>query len=134
MRNLVRVPGLRDAQRLQDAAGAADFVQIYSVDGPAVFASAAYKAVGGPVHREVADWSRQFTHWRRNLFVAADGGDVRAPGFALGEAVRMEDAEVPGGIGMWLRCVGLDGTVAFRGIGGAQGRALRVVTGIITAG
>ena len=133
VRNLVGVPGLRTAQRLQAADGAPDFVQIYSVDGPEVFASAPYKAVGGPVHREVAEWSKQFTHWRRNLFVAADGADVRAPGFALGEAVRLRDADMAGGEGLWLRCVGLDGTTAFRAIGGAEGRGLRVVTGVITA-
>ena len=137
VRNLVRVPGLRTAQRLQGddgtAEGAPDFVQIYSVDGPEVFASADYKAVGGPVHREVSEWSRQFTHWRRNLFIGADGADVSAPGFALGESVRLRDADVAGGDGLWLRCVGLDGTTAYRALGGAEGRALRVVTGVITA-
>lgn len=115
LRVMATVPGVTSAQRFEtDTPGHAPSLAIYSVASPAVFEDPYYLSVRG-----FGDWMPLIdTHYyNRNLFEGLD----QAPIVMDDERLLVADRERPEGpiAGIdfvWLECVGLDRTTAYRGL------------------
>ena len=76
MHKLISIPGIRATQRFESLSqSASPFVALHQVDGPEVFASAAYTAKAGP--GGTGEWRELMTNWYRNVFA---GNPRRAHG------------------------------------------------------
>jgi hypothetical protein len=113
---LLNVPGYHGAQRFEAVSPTASpFLAIHNVDGPEVFESSAYRAVGGP--SGTGEWRAKMTNWHRNLFVGCD--DLRE--FGLDERLGLAGAGTALSDDLakrvtWLSNAGLDRTIASRGL------------------
>jgi hypothetical protein len=113
---LLSVPGIHTAQRFACLTPwRAPLLAIYSVDSPAVFESAPYRARGG--RDSTGAWKPLMRNWDRNVY----DGLARAPAVASEQVLLLADAEPPsdGSLGIdfhWLEAVGLDRTVTRRGL------------------
>lgn len=109
---MAAVPGIGSAQRfLAIEAGPPPSLAMYTVAGPAIFDSEIYLRTRG-----MGPWLPLIDrrHYHRNLF---DGLD-RAPEVPAGGILVVADREAPiptEGVA-WLRAVGLDRSIAFRGL------------------
>lgn len=113
---LLKVPGYHGAQRFE-ATGptASPFLAIHSVDGPELFDSSAYRAVGGP--SGTGEWREKMTNWHRNLFDGCDG--LRGLGFDERLALAGAGAGLPEDLAkraVWLTNAGLDRSIGSRGL------------------
>ena len=110
---MAAVPGISSAQRFRALGdGVPPSLAMYTVASPAVFESEAYQRTRGMGPFVLVVDERLH---RRNLF---DGVDV-APEIGTGDILLVADrAEAqPGAAGLvWLRAVGLDKSMAYRGI------------------
>lgn len=116
MEILLAVPGIHSAQRLRCLTPwPAPYLAIYSVAGPEVFDSAAYRQRGG--RDSTGIWQPTMVNWDRNLFAGID----RAPAVETGEVLLLTEAEpaAVAGTGIafqWLTAAGLDRTIPRRGL------------------
>jgi hypothetical protein len=113
---LLSVPGFSTAQRFESLAPCrAPYLAAYSVTSADVFDSAPYRQRGG--RASPGEWVPLMINWDRNLF----DGLTHMPEVKPGEILAVVDA-APDEIANFpfnlrpLRCVGLDCTVASRGI------------------
>lgn len=116
IRKLLTADGYDGAQRFE-ALGPCDspFLAIHDVVGPELFTSPGYKAVGGPAG--TGEWQKLMTNWHRNLFKGMEtmpemAMDQRLALVADGVAV----AEPFAARVTWVENVGLDGSIARRGV------------------
>jgi hypothetical protein len=122
---LLSVPGIHSAQRFHCLSPCpAPYLAIYTVDSPEVFESAAYRARGG--RDSTGEWKPLMLNWDRNVF----SGIEAAPAVALGQLLLLTEAEpaavASAGIDFsWLVAVGLDRTVARRGLAVAEAKLAR---------
>src|SRR5215510_4797291 len=113
---LLTVPGFRTAQRfICTTPHAAPYLAIYTVDSPAVFDSAAYRARGG--RDSTGEWKPSMVNWDRNVFAGID----RAPIVSESDLLLLtEDAHAVQSHAeiafSWLTAVGLDRTVSRRAL------------------
>jgi hypothetical protein len=113
---LLSVPGFHTAQRLVCLTPCrAPWLAIYTVDSPAVFESAPYRARGG--RDSTGQWRPLMRNWDRNVF----DGLARAPAVDSEQVLLLADAEPASVRGLdidfcWLEAVGLDRTVMRRGL------------------
>jgi hypothetical protein len=107
---LLAIPGFRASQRFEAVHGApSPFVALHEVESAAVFASAAYRATAGPAN--TGEWQSKMGNWHRNLFDLERTPDV--PGDARLVVVDGADAGIAA---TWMQAVGLDRSVARRGL------------------
>ena len=117
---LLSIPGIRASQRFESVRPVpAPFVALHEVDSPDVFTSPAYRAKAGPGN--TGEWQARMGNWHRNLFAGLDhtpevSADQRLlvmeQGAELGSPVSLNNVGVE-----WVRAVGLDRSVAQRGLG-----------------
>jgi hypothetical protein len=112
---LLSIPGFRASQRFEAIhAAESPFVALHEVDSPEIFTGPHYRAKGGPSN--TGEWQAKMGHWRRNLFDADHTPDVpmearlvvveNGRGPALANHVPVQ----------WMKAVGLDRSVAWRGL------------------
>ena len=113
MKKLISIPGIQATQRFETL-GSHDspFVALHQVTGPEVFTSDAYRSKAGP--SGTGEWRERMNNWHRNVL----DGMAETPDVPMeGALVVVEDgASAPLPV-TWLRGVGLDRTVARRGLG-----------------
>jgi hypothetical protein len=113
---LLLVPGIHTAQRFVCLTPwSAPYLAIYSVESPEVFESAPYRARGG--RDSTGEWKSMMVNWDRNVF----SGIERAPAVADGQLLLLTEADRAAVARAevdfsWLEVVGLDRTVASRGL------------------
>ena len=112
MKKLISIPGIQATQRFEAVSPhPSPFVAIHQVTGPDVFVSDAYRAKAGPTG--TGAWRERMNNWHRNVLDGlAETPDVPLPG-AL---IVVEDDAMPAVAVQWLDAVGLDRSVARRGI------------------
>ena len=118
LRRLLSVPGLDSAQRFKALRHAPSrYLAMYSIESEAVYASEAYKNIGGGGSQS-ARFHHAYRIWTRTLFEGADRAPVVAPAQKLlvwdrpqRESAGALDARV-----IWLRSVGLHQTVPWRAL------------------
>lgn len=112
---LLDVPGYHGAQRFEAISPTpSPFLAIHNIEGPDLFESSAYRAVGGP--SGTGEWRTKMTNWHRNLFEGCDelrevGPDDRL--VLIADGASLPD-ELKGRV-TWLSNAGLDKTIASRG-------------------
>ena len=113
---LLTVEGFHASQRfLSRTPTPSPFLAIHDVQGPEVFESVSYKAVGGP--SGTGEWQPLMTNWYRNLF---DGID-RLPEVSTDQILVVLDegavapADLEGRV-TWLSIAGLDRSAQHRGL------------------
>ncbi len=112
---LLAIPGIRASQRFEAIhAAPSPFVALHEVDSPEVFTSAAYRSQAGPTN--TGEWQAKMSNWHRNLFDRAHTPDV--PDDARLVVVEQEaGVEMAKGVSVtWMEAVGLDRSVARRGL------------------
>lgn len=127
LKKLVAVPGIRSAQRFKaPGSSPSRYLAIYSVDSADVFASEAYRRMGGGGSQS-ARFHPAYRLWTRNLFAAAPAesadpdADIRSPEVAPDERLIVFDRteRAPSGAiesrATWLVAVGLHRTTPYRG-------------------
>jgi len=125
LRIMASVPGISSAQRFKtDSAGHPPSLAMYSVASASVFQDPYYLSVRG-----MGEWANLIDrrHYKRNLFAGAE----RAPEVPTNRVLLVADRPGPedrlaGLDWTWLECVGIDCSVAHRGIaiaGEAQARS-----------
>jgi len=124
---LLTVPGFHTAQRFLCAtAWPAPYLAIYSVEGPDVFESKAYRERGG--RDSTGEWKPTMVNWDRNLY----DGLKRVPAVVETEVLLLTEdyPAVVASTGVafsWLAAVGLDRTIERRGLAvvdAARGRRI----------
>jgi hypothetical protein len=116
LRKLLSVPGIQTAQRF-NAVGCTPsrYLAMYSIDSAEVYASEAYRSMGGGGSQS-ARFHYAYQLWTRNLF----GGASRAPVVRDGQQVVVFDRAERGGNGSlearatWVEAVGLHMTTKYR--------------------
>lgn len=114
---LPTVPGVHSAQRFKGVnVDPPPYFALYSVDSLEVMQSDAYRNAGGG--RFGTDrWMPVITYWNRDLFDGLDEAPAVEMDSLLLVLDREEPEQVPGNAGFtWLKCVGLDQSVRFRGL------------------
>ncbi len=112
--SLLALPGFEASQRFRAVDdGPAPWLAVHTVPGTEFFDRATYRGAGGGGFGE---WQADIIDWSRNLF---DGLHTlpEVPEDAFLAVVDSADgpADCPGFDLDWLRCAGLDRTVAWRG-------------------
>ena len=113
---LIKVDGFHASQRFQSQTPTpSPFLAIHDVEGPEVFESASYKAVGGP--SGTGEWQPLMTNWYRNLF---DGLD-RLPEVGTDQILVVLDEGAAAPLNLqddvsWLSIAGLDRSAQHRGL------------------
>ena len=116
IRKLLGVEGFNSSQRFQSLTPTSSpFLAVHNDDGPEVFESASYRAVGGP--SGTGEWRGLMTNWYRNLF----DGLTELPEVEQNEKlVVIEDGSQPlpqrAADVTWLSVTGLDRSAGRRGI------------------
>jgi hypothetical protein len=115
-RRLLTIPGFRASQRFEAVhAAASPFVALHEVDAPDVFTSPAYRSQAGPGN--TGEWQDKMGNWHRNLFSGIDRTPDVTDDFRL---VLVEDGaatpSLDGAAVRWMEAVGLDRSVARRGL------------------
>jgi hypothetical protein len=116
LRKLISVPGIHTAQRFK-ALGCTPsrYLAMYSIDSADVYASDAYRNMGGGGSQS-ARFHHAYRLWTRNLFEGA----IRAPLVGDGQRVLVWDRAERSGNGAlesratWLETVGLHMTTKYR--------------------
>ena len=116
LRKLISVPGIQTAQRFK-ALGCTPsrYLAMYSIDSAEVYASEAYKNIGGGGSQS-ARFHYAYQLWTRNLF----DGAPRAPAVQGGQQLLAWDRAERSGDGplesqaTWLEAVGLHMTTKYR--------------------
>ena len=114
---LLSLPGFRSAQRFRvPATKPPRYMAMYTVSGPEVFESAAYRNAGGGGSRSVR-FRPAYQAWVRNLFADID----QAPAVREGQCLVSVDAseahaDLPGIKLQWARAIGLHKTTPLRGL------------------
>ena len=114
-KRLLSIPGIRASQRFEAIHPAASpFVALHEVDSADVFTSPAYRAQAGPTN--TGEWQAKMNNWHRNLFARHHTPDV--PMDARLVVVDIDAAvAVPADASItWMDAVGLDRSVARRGL------------------
>jgi hypothetical protein len=117
LRVLLSVPGIDSAQRFRvPATTPPRYMAMYTLSGPEVFESAAYREAGGGGANSVR-FRPAYQVWVRNIF---DGID-RAPEVHAGQCLLSVDAarthdDLPGVTLQWGRAVALHKTTPLRGL------------------
>jgi len=126
---LLSVPGIHTAQRFVCLTlWPAPYLAIYSVESPEVFESTPYRARGG--RDSTGEWKSLMVNWDRNLFA----GIERAAAVTFGQLLLLTEAD-PAAVGRvgvdfsWLDVVGLDRTVARRGLAVVEEMRGRYIAG-----
>ena len=118
---LLSIPGIRATQRFEAIHDApAPFVALHEVESADVFTSPAYRATAGPGN--TGEWQSKMGNWHRNLFDAEHTPDVPMDA----RLVVVDDPAVDAPV-TWMNAVGLDRSVARRGLAlmaGARADAL----------
>jgi hypothetical protein len=110
---ILGVPGFRTGQRFRSTSAAPRYMAMYTVDSPAVFESAAYKAAGGGGTNSQR-FREAYQVWIRNLFDAAQAIPHIGPKeYLLVEDTSDGSAPLKAGV-QRMTCVGLHKTTAFR--------------------
>ncbi len=116
LRKLISVPGIHTAQRFKAIGRAPSrYLAMYSIDSADVYASEAYRDIGGGGSQS-ARFHHAYQLWTRNLF----DGASRAPVVQDGQRVLVWDRAERGGQGplesraTWLEAVGLHMTTKYR--------------------
>ena len=113
---LLSIPGIHASQRFETIHKAdSPFVALHEVDSPEVFSSPDYRAQAGPSNTSV--WQARMNNWHRNVF----DGLARTPDVSTDSRLLIIEADggaaLPGGVRVtWLTAVGLDRSVASRGL------------------
>lgn len=117
---LLSIPGFRASQRFECIRPVpAPFVALHEVDTAEVFTSPAYRAKAGPSN--TGEWQARMGNWHRNLFAGLDHTPEVSDDQRL--LVVEQDAESGRPVSLphvgveWVRAVGLDRSVAMRGLG-----------------
>jgi hypothetical protein len=117
LRVLLSVPGIDSAQRFRvPATTPPRYMAMYTLSGPEVFDSAAYRDAGGGGANSVR-FRPAYQVWVRNFFAGID----EAPEVGAGQYLVTVDAtqprhDVPGVVLQWGRAVALHMTTPFRGL------------------
>ena len=118
LRKLISVPGIHTAQRFKAVGRTPSrYLAMYSIDSADVYASEAYKNIGGGGSQS-ARFHHAYQLWTRNLF----DGSSRAPLVHDGQRVLAWDSAERGGEGplesraTWLEAVGLHMTTKYRAV------------------
>jgi hypothetical protein len=118
LQRLLSVPGLDSAQRFKAVRHAPSrYLAMYSIESEAVYASEAYRNIGGGGSQS-ARFHHAYEIWTRNLFEGADRAPVVGPTQKLLVWDRPQP-ESPGALAarvMWLRSVGLHRTTPWRAL------------------
>lgn len=112
MKKLISIPGIQATQRFESVTPhASPFVALHQVTGPEVFTSDAYRAKAGP--SGTGEWRERMNNWHRNVL----SGMEETPDVPMdGALVVLEDnAAAPVPV-RWIESVGLDRSVARRGL------------------
>lgn len=110
---LLGVPGFRTGQRFRGTGAEPRYMAMYTVDSPAVFDSAIYKAAGGGGTNSQR-FREAYRVWIRNLFEATQPIPNVAPhDYLLVEDVADANATLNPGV-MRMRCTGLHQTTPYR--------------------
>jgi len=113
---LLSIPGILASQRFETIHKAdSPFVALHEVDSPDVFTSPAYRTQAGPTN--TGEWQAKMSNWHRNVF----DGLVHTPDVSTDSRLLVIEADggasLPGGVRItWLTAVGLDRSVATRGL------------------
>ena len=112
---LLSIPGFRASQRFEAIhTSESPFVALHEVDSPEIFASPGYRAKGGPSN--TGEWQAKMGRWHRNLFGVDHTPDVPMDA----RLVVVEEGSGPALVGhasvQWMEAVGLDHSVARRGL------------------
>lgn len=134
LRVLLSVPGFASAQRFRvpDAAPHR-YMAMYTVAGPEVFESEAYRAAGGGGANSVK-FRPAYQVWVRNLFDGIDAAPEVHPGQCLLAVDAAERGGALAGVSLqWGRAIGLHRTTPWRGlavVASASANALRDRVGV----
>ncbi len=113
---LLTVEGYHGAQRFEALSPTpSPFLAVHAVDGPEVFESRAYLAVGGPTG--TGEWRDKMTNWHRNLFQGCNSLGALASEERLAlvaDGAKLDDAVAKRVI--WLTNAGLDQSIPQRGL------------------
>ena len=113
---LLSIPGIHASQRFETIHKAdSPFVALHEVDSPDVFTSPGYRAQAGPTN--TGEWQTKMGNWHRNVF----DGIAHTPDVSMDARLLVVeadgDAALPGGVRVtWMQAVGLDQSVARRGL------------------
>ena len=113
---LLSIPGIHASQRFETIHKAdSPFVALHEVDSPDVFTSPGYRAQAGPTN--TGEWQTKMGNWHRNVF----DGLAHTPDVSMDARLLVVeadgDAALPGGVRVaWMQAVGLDQSVARRGL------------------
>ena len=113
---LLSIPGILASQRFETIHKAdSPFVALHEVDSPDVFTSPAYRTQAGPTN--TGEWQAKMSNWHRNVF----DGLAHTPDVSTDSRLLVIEADggaaLPGGVRIiWLTAVGLDRSVATRGL------------------
>ena len=112
---LLSIPGFRASQRFEAIHTAeSPFVALHEVDSPEIFVGPHYRARGGPSN--TGEWQAKMGHWRRNLFAVDHTPDVPMDARLVVVEERCDPALVDHVPVRWMETVGLDRSVARRGL------------------
>ena len=112
---LLSIPGIRASQRFEAIHPTiSPFVALHEVDSADVFTGPVYRSQAGPTN--TGEWQAKMNHWQRNLF--ARDHTPAVPMDARLVVVEPEGAAgLPAGASVtWMDAVGLDRSVARRGL------------------
>jgi hypothetical protein len=113
---LLSIPGIHASQRFETIHKAdSPFVALHEVDSPDVFTSPDYRAQAGPTN--TGEWQTKMNNWHRNVFDGIDHTPDVSTDARLMVVEADGDAALPGGVRVtWMQAVGLDRSVARRGL------------------
>lgn len=112
---LLSIAGFRASQRFEAIhATPSPFVALHEIDSPDIFAGPTYRAKAGPGN--TGEWQTKMGNWHRNLFDAAHTPDVPMEARLVVVEEEGGSALPHGVIVQWMTAVGLDRSVACRGL------------------
>jgi hypothetical protein len=112
---LLSIPGFRASQRFEAIHPVeSPFVALHEVDSRDIFTGPHYRAKGGPSN--TGEWQARMGHWSRNLFAREHTPDVPMDA-RLVVVEEGSNPALPHDVSVWwMEAVGLDCSVAQRGL------------------
>ena len=112
MIKLISIPGIQATQRFESLSPhPSPFAALHQVTGPEVFTSDIYRAKAGPTG--TGEWRDRMNNWHRNV----QSGIDETPDVPMeGALVVVEDGTAPPIPVRWAEAIGLDRSVARRGL------------------
>jgi hypothetical protein len=113
---LLSIPGIHASQRFETIHRAeSPFVALHEVDSPEIFTGPSYRAQAGPTN--TGEWQTKMDNWHRNVF----DGVAHTPDVSMDSRLLVVEAvggsALPDGVPVtWMKTVGLDRSVARRGL------------------